>query len=80
MPRRGLLDTAWAYRRRLLAAAVASLALHLVLARGLAVAGRTAKLRPVSAGGRRERERTDDDRETGTGMGRSHRKSLGGEP
>ena len=37
MPRRGLLDTAWAYRRRLLAAAVASLALHLVLARGLAV-------------------------------------------
>ena len=38
MPRRGLLDTAWAYRRRLLAAAVASLALHLVLARGLAVA------------------------------------------
>jgi hypothetical protein len=37
MPRRGILDTAWAYRRRLLAAAVASLALHLVLARGLAV-------------------------------------------
>lgn len=37
MPRRELLDTAWAYRRRLLAAAVASLALHLVLARGLAV-------------------------------------------
>jgi hypothetical protein len=37
MPRRGLLDTAWAYRRRLLAAAVASLALHVLLARGLAV-------------------------------------------
>jgi hypothetical protein len=37
MPRRGLLDTVWAYRRRLLAAAVASLALHLLLARGLAV-------------------------------------------
>ena len=37
MPRRGLLDTVWAYRRRLLAAAVASLALHVLLARGLAV-------------------------------------------
>ena len=36
MPRRSLLDTAWASRRRLLAAAVASLTLHLLLARGLA--------------------------------------------